>query len=160
MSMVQLSKVKTAVYWIKLHIHDSIYLFAMAPVAQGIEHRIPNPGAAGSNPAGGANEISRLFCLKVFEEIFIVTVLWQTFEKSLVQPSLSITRISSSRVYSISHLFFYLIIFVEDINPIFQAYTKCFLDVFYQGTLRYQKLRVRKTNDDSKAQWKSWIFCM
>ena len=25
-----------------------------APVAQGIEHRIPNPGVAGSNPAGGA----------------------------------------------------------------------------------------------------------
>ncbi len=24
-----------------------------APVAQGIEHRIPNPGAVGSNPAGG-----------------------------------------------------------------------------------------------------------
>ena len=24
-----------------------------APVAQGIEHRIPNPCAAGSNPAGG-----------------------------------------------------------------------------------------------------------
>jgi membrane-bound lytic murein transglycosylase D len=28
---------------------------AAAPVAQGIEHRIPNPCAAGSNPAGGTN---------------------------------------------------------------------------------------------------------
>jgi hypothetical protein len=26
-----------------------------APVAQGIEHRFPKPGVAGSNPAGGAN---------------------------------------------------------------------------------------------------------
>ena len=28
-----------------------------APVAQGIEHRIPNPGAAGSIPAGGTKAI-------------------------------------------------------------------------------------------------------
>ena len=27
--------------------------YRCAPVAQGIEHRIPNPGAVGSNPAGG-----------------------------------------------------------------------------------------------------------
>ncbi len=29
----------------------------IAPVAQGIEHRIPNPCAAGSNPAGGTNKL-------------------------------------------------------------------------------------------------------
>ena len=34
-----------------------------ALVAQGIEHRIPNPGAAGSNPAGGTNEIKRLWLI-------------------------------------------------------------------------------------------------
>ena len=27
-----------------------------APVAQGIEHRFPKPGVAGSNPAGGTAE--------------------------------------------------------------------------------------------------------
>jgi hypothetical protein len=32
----------------------------MAPVAQGIEHRIPNPGVACSNHAGGTNDISHL----------------------------------------------------------------------------------------------------
>ena len=30
------------------------------PVAQWIEHRIPNPGVAGSNPAGVANKINDL----------------------------------------------------------------------------------------------------
>ncbi len=31
-----------------------------APVAQGIERRIPNPQVAGSIPAGGTKEIKRL----------------------------------------------------------------------------------------------------
>ena len=31
-----------------------------APVAQGIEHRIPNPGVACSIHAGGTNEIKQL----------------------------------------------------------------------------------------------------
>ena len=33
-----------------------------APVAQGIEHRIPNPGAAGSIPAWSTNKIKGLHC--------------------------------------------------------------------------------------------------
>ena len=35
--------------------HNKLLSLQFAPVAQGIEHRIPNPCAAGSNPAGGTN---------------------------------------------------------------------------------------------------------
>ncbi len=31
-----------------------------APVAQWIEHRIPNPGAAGSIPAGGTSNVQKI----------------------------------------------------------------------------------------------------
>ena len=45
-----------------------------APVAQGIEHRIPNPCAAGSNPAGGTNKNNGLHRLMqplaIWEGIF------------------------------------------------------------------------------------------
>lgn len=38
----------------------SAHTYHHAPVAQGIEHRIPNPGVACSNHAGGTNKVSIL----------------------------------------------------------------------------------------------------
>ena len=40
-----------------------------APVAQGIEHRIPNPCAAGSNPAGGTK--SKKWVAKTVTDRFV-----------------------------------------------------------------------------------------
>ncbi len=61
----------------------------MAPVAQGIEHRIPNPGVACSNHAGGTiksgvnGSLAVPLCLPAYKDLIR---LLQRYKRLMVSP--------------------------------------------------------------------------